>query len=25
MPFKARSYQEQTGLMGELRREGLDL
>ena len=25
MPFNARSYQEQTGLMGELRREGLDL
>jgi hypothetical protein len=25
MPFKAGSYQEHTGLMGELRREGLDL
>jgi predicted nucleotidyltransferase len=24
-PFKADSYQEHTGLMGELRREGLDL
>ncbi len=25
IPFKAGSYQERTGLMGELRREGLDL
>ena len=25
IPFKAGSYQEHTGLMGELRREGLDL
>jgi uncharacterized protein len=25
LPFKAGSYQEHTGLMGELRREGLDL
>ncbi len=25
MPFRAGSYQERTGLMGELRREGLDL
>ena len=25
MPFKAGSYQEHTGLMGELRREGLEL
>jgi predicted nucleotidyltransferase len=25
MPFKAQSYQERTGLMGELRREGVDL
>jgi predicted nucleotidyltransferase len=25
MPFKAASYQEHTGFMGELRREGLDL
>jgi hypothetical protein len=25
MPFKAGCYQEPTGLMGELRREGLDL
>jgi uncharacterized protein len=25
LPFKAGSYQERTGLMGELRREGLDL
>jgi uncharacterized protein len=25
MPFKAGSYQERTGLMGVLRREGLDL
>jgi uncharacterized protein len=25
IPFKAGAYQERTGLMGELRREGLDL
>jgi uncharacterized protein len=25
IPFRAGSYQERTGLMGELRREGLDL
>src|SRR5258708_1117513 len=25
IPFKAGSYEEHTGLMGELRREGLDL
>ena len=25
MPFKAGSYRERTGFMGELRREGLDL
>jgi len=25
IPFKAGSYRERTGLMGELRREGLDL
>src|SRR5215469_13060624 len=25
IPFEAGSYQERTGLMGELRREGLDL